>query len=72
MLIQCPECKNSISDKANACPHCGAPNEKAKRVIDLFNNMIKCPVCGSTNVMEINAITGGLLGGFGGMDAHEI
>jgi hypothetical protein len=23
MLIECPECKNAISDKAAACPHCG-------------------------------------------------
>ncbi len=25
MLIQCPECKNMISDKANICPKCGYP-----------------------------------------------
>lgn len=24
-LIKCPECGNEISDKATACPHCGAP-----------------------------------------------
>lgn len=24
-LIECPECKNQISDKAYACPHCGLP-----------------------------------------------
>ena len=24
-LIQCPECKNRISDKAELCPHCGLP-----------------------------------------------
>jgi len=24
-LIQCPECRKAISDKAQACPHCGAP-----------------------------------------------
>ncbi len=24
-LIECPECKNRISDKAHACPHCGLP-----------------------------------------------
>lgn len=23
MLIECPECKNPISDQAKACPHCG-------------------------------------------------
>ena len=24
-LIKCPECQNSISDKAEKCPHCGLP-----------------------------------------------
>lgn len=24
-LIRCPECGNSISDKAEKCPHCGLP-----------------------------------------------
>lgn len=23
MLIECPECKNAVSDKAPACPKCG-------------------------------------------------
>lgn len=26
-LIKCPECQNSISDKAAKCPHCGLPAE---------------------------------------------
>jgi len=26
-LIECPECKGQVSDKAEACPHCGAPVE---------------------------------------------
>ena len=26
-LIKCPECGNSISDKAEKCPHCGMPSE---------------------------------------------
>lgn len=25
MLIECPECKRSISDKARTCPQCGYP-----------------------------------------------
>lgn len=25
MLMQCPECKLQVSDKATACPHCGYP-----------------------------------------------
>jgi len=24
-LINCPECKKEISDKAQSCPHCGCP-----------------------------------------------
>ena len=24
-LIKCPECGNSISDRAEKCPHCGLP-----------------------------------------------
>jgi len=24
-LINCPECKTEISDKAKSCPHCGNP-----------------------------------------------
>ena len=24
-LIQCPECEGKVSDKAQACPHCGCP-----------------------------------------------
>ena len=34
MLTQCPECELPVSDKANACPHCGyplKPSEKIKR-----------------------------------------
>lgn len=26
-LISCPECSQQISDKAQACPHCGCPAE---------------------------------------------
>ena len=27
MLITCPECGRQISDKAEACPHCGCPRD---------------------------------------------
>ena len=27
-LIKCYECEKEISDKAPACPHCGAPKEE--------------------------------------------
>ena len=26
-LIKCPECQEKVSNKAKACPHCGAPAE---------------------------------------------
>ena len=29
-LIACPECSQQMSKSAAACPHCGAPNKKAK------------------------------------------
>lgn len=29
-IIKCSECGNDVSDKATACPKCGAPVEKAK------------------------------------------
>lgn len=36
-MIKCPECGKEISDKATACPHCGAKHEtdnaKAIRII---------------------------------------
>ena len=31
MLIKCPECRECISDKAKACPHCGLPLQFAKQ-----------------------------------------
>ena len=35
-LIKCPECGKEISDKANACPNCGAPVEKKKVKVHIF------------------------------------
>ena len=29
-LIQCYECSKEISDKAPACPHCGAPQAETQ------------------------------------------
>lgn len=31
-LIECPECKKEISDKATSCPHCGFPMSPASPV----------------------------------------
>lgn len=61
-LIQCPECRKEISDKAAVCPHCNFDivtyrkkiqeekdrEEKEKRAEELKNmqEKIKCPECG--------------------------
>lgn len=34
-LIECPECGSQISDKALACPKCGAPNKVFKTQSEL-------------------------------------
>ena len=39
-LINCPECKKLISDKAKMCPGCGAPNE-FRIVTDIVGTPIK-------------------------------
>lgn len=36
-LIKCKECGHVVSDKAQSCPHCGAPVE----------NVVKCAECGT-------------------------
>jgi uncharacterized membrane protein YvbJ len=30
-LINCPECKNKVSNTADSCPHCGAPISGIKK-----------------------------------------
>ena len=54
MLIRCDECGQNVSDKASACPHCGAPVlrfRKGKSVDvaspDSDEMSIVCPQCGS-------------------------
>ena len=37
-LIKCPECGESVSDKAPNCPHCG---------LAIAGNIIPCPECGA-------------------------
>lgn len=49
-LIKCDECGKQVSDKASACPHCGAPVEIIKCVEckKTFNKNLKsCPHCGA-------------------------
>ena len=33
-LIKCPECGKEISDKANACVHCGYPLDTLERLME--------------------------------------
>ena len=47
-LVKCSECGKEISDKAEACPHCGSPRAK------------RCPKCGSTNVERISGFSKGM------------
>lgn len=37
MLIKCPECGKEVSDKANACPHCGNPMAYLGRIPSSYN-----------------------------------
>lgn len=46
-LITCPECANSISEKASKCPKCGAPTEKSRAagwVLGIVAAVILLPV----------------------------
>ena len=42
-LIQCPECGQSVSDKAKNCIHCGYPLQKTN---DNFKHRWRCANCG--------------------------
>ncbi len=39
MLIICPECNKSVSDKAKTCPNCGYPIEENKSAICIINDI---------------------------------
>lgn len=46
-LIECAECNNEVSDKAAACPKCGAPIEQpvSTQTLEKIDNAIQCPFC---------------------------
>ena len=55
-LIKCVECGKEISDKANACIHCGCPivenNQEETNITSIMAHqeehyLIKCKVCGN-------------------------
>ena len=43
-LITCPECGQSVSDKASVCIHCGFPLAE-----ELNKGFLFCPYCGAKN-----------------------
>ncbi len=62
-LINCPDCHREISDKAQACPHCGHPGKQMPipltvvpvtpiKTIPGTDNKL-CPVCKSENTQSI-------------------
>lgn len=46
-LINCPECKHEISDKAKYCIHCGYPLSEITNNQNITN--VKCPYCDKEN-----------------------
>ncbi len=48
-MINCPECGEKISNKAESCPYCGCPSCEFKNSFFKPNNqsMNYCPKCGS-------------------------
>lgn len=51
-LVQCAECSGQLSDKASACPHCGAPAKPALVPCaecgqKISRKALACPKCGS-------------------------
>lgn len=47
MLKPCPECKKSVSDSAETCPHCGY------RLLGR-ENLVHCPRCSTEVLPEVN------------------
>lgn len=56
-LVNCLECNHEVSDKASACPKCGAPVEKitSTNKLELDANSTSCPFCKKT--LSSSAIT---------------
>lgn len=48
-MINCPECGEKISDKAESCPHCGCPQSEFKGAFlkPDKHSMNYCPKCGA-------------------------
>ncbi|MCQ1772886.1 hypothetical protein NOI24_16370 [Neorhizobium galegae] len=55
-IINCPECKNSVSDTALKCPACGVQLRKPKR--GFFGKLFKWSFIGFNILMAIWAVAG--------------
>jgi hypothetical protein len=59
-LIECPECKKQISDKAVSCPNCGYPLNKQQTDNADENEYLCCPKCHSKELhSEHQGFSGG-------------
>lgn len=62
-LINCPECNNEVSDKANSCPKCGCPIQPTKSTDQNKEDdkeYIFCPNCLSNHLhSEQKGFSGG-------------
>ena len=61
-LIKCEECGNEVSDKAAACPKCGAPvaTRRPEPVPEEVDDGPKCPFC--KHPLDPSAVTCGFCG----------
>ena len=60
-LIDCPDCGNSVSDAAPACPSCGRPKDpEATRSQPIAPAGVACPYCGNTTVGKVRGLQGPL------------
>jgi hypothetical protein len=43
-LVNCPECKNQVSDSARACPHCGIGLKKCCGIGTAHGSLVILPI----------------------------
>lgn len=56
-LINCKECSKEISDKAQTCPHCGAPIASWVNEVMKHSDPNACAKCGTNYITEQKAQT---------------
>jgi endogenous inhibitor of DNA gyrase (YacG/DUF329 family) len=66
-LIKCPECGKEVSDKATACPNCGAPPSRANKRQRRDNAPVRVVRAGwRWEAIGALLVIGGLIAGFAG------